>query len=152
MATINQSKGLGITLKVEDNSLEALLTLEKRIPKAMYSVGLTAQQEIVDYMSRPDWVTGQDIVDTGRLRASISFITQNAESGGTMSVAESESNDVIKGRSGDSEVIIGSNVEYAAYVNVGTTKQPARRFMEHGLLENEIKIQQVFKDVLEGKK
>lgn len=141
----------GLQLTIEDNSEEVLAALAERIPKAMYAAGLTAHAAIVDYMTQPDF-TGRDIVDTGRLRASVSFITQNAENSGLPPVPESQSSDTIRGRASEGEVIIGSNVEYAAYVNTGTTKQPARRFMEHGIFDNSSKIQQVFTDVLEGKK
>lgn len=143
-----------LELKVTDYSDEVLKELANTIPKAMYAAGLTARKNIVNYMSTPDF-TGRDIVDTGRLRASISFITEEAESGLGVPLSKhkdnpSKASDRLRGRAGPGEVIIGSNVEYAAYVNSGTTKQPARKFMEHGIQDHAEELKKVVEDVLKG--
>lgn len=63
-----------IDIKVEDKTREFLTEFEKGMERALYAIGVTAQADIVRYMSEPDF-TGEDIVDTGRLRASMSFVT-----------------------------------------------------------------------------
>ena len=43
-----------------------------------------------------------------------------------------EPNDFIKGNQEPNSVLYGSNVPYASYVNSGTSKQRARKFVETG--------------------
>lgn len=124
------------SVKVEDNSKEVLADFDKKTEQALLAIGTQAVKGIVEYMSIPDF-TGRDIVDTGRLRASISFLTPTTESGFVNGmVEESEGDDIVKGRSDPKSVIVGTNVNYAEWVNNGTKKQPARHFLENGI-ENE---------------
>ena len=60
-------------------------------------------------------------VDTGRLRQSISYKT-NTESDGELDT------NVIEG-----EAIIGTNVEYAPYVEMGTSRQKPQSYLRAGL-------------------
>lgn len=125
-----------VSVKIEDNSKEVLADFDKKTEQALLAIGTQAVKGIVEYMSIPDF-TGRDVVDTGRLRASISFLTPTTESGFVNGmVEESEGDDIVKGRSDPKSVIVGSNVNYAEWVNNGTTKQPARHFIENGI-ENE---------------
>ena len=140
---------MDITFNIEDNSGVILRHLGERVHKSMYAAALTSQKHIVDYMSKPDF-TGNDIVDTGRLRASISFIAKDKQGKGMHISKNSQPMDTITGLTAANEAIIGSNVEYAAYVNNGTTKQPPRRFMEHGILDNKTDIQAIITDVIKG--
>lgn len=124
---------INVTVKVDSKVKEALNEFDERTEQALLAIGTQAVKGVVEYMSIPDF-TGRDIVDTGRLRASISFLTPNEESGFVNStVPESSADDVVKGRSDPLSVIVGSNVNYAEWVNNGTTKQPARHFIENGI-------------------
>ena len=110
------------TFTLTDNSEFIINAFDVATDKALYVVGLKADEHIVRYMSQPDF-TGRDIVDSGRLRASISFVTPDRESGFINGKAEgSETTDIISGQGQKNTVIIGSNVEYASYVNNGTSK------------------------------
>lgn len=134
--------------KFESHAAEVLTEAQKRTNRALYAVGMEAQGDVIKYMSKPDF-TGRDIVDTGRLRASISFLTPETESG--PNGAEACGSDAIKGRSEQGSLLIGSNVEYADDVNNGTTKQPARHFLENGIEPNFKKYAEIVSEIYEGK-
>lgn len=140
-----------ITFKVEDLSAEALKELDFKIAKALYVAGLDVVAETVDYMSKPDF-TGRDIVDTGKLRQSISFITSEDQSGANKSPSKAPATeqDIVTGRAEKNAMIWGSNVEYAEIVNNGTNKQEARKFLENGFYKSRDKMEQDIKKVLEG--
>jgi phage gpG-like protein len=80
----------GMTWEFEDNSGEILKALENARDRALESIGQTA----VKYAQ--DELTAQGAVDTGRLRNSITHAVD-----------------------GD-DVYIGTNVEYAPYIEFGT--------------------------------
>ena len=67
-------------------------------------------------------------VDTGNLRASI---THEVDAGGKA-------------------VYIGTNVEYAPYVELGTSKQKAQPYLRPAATEHGNQYRQVFKDALGG--
>lgn len=121
--------------------------LKKALEKCLYAIGVTSVAKTVEYMSKPDF-TGKDIVDTGRLRASISFITPESESGPNGPEAARE--DTLTGRSPELVVCIGSNVEYADYVNNGTSKQPARQFLQNGIMLAYPEFKKLIEEILKG--
>ena len=139
-----------ISIKFENNKKKVLEEFDKAVEQALYAIGTQAVKGVVEYMSIPDF-TGRDIVDTGRLMASISFITPDKQSGFVNGmVAESEGDDIIKGRSDDMTVIVGTNVNYAEWVNNGTTKQPARHFLENGITRERDNMEDLVKAIFEG--
>ena len=137
-----------IKVDLEDNANEVLKALEDATNKALYVMGNNAVKETVLYMSKPDF-TGKDIVDTGRLRASISFVTPVAESG--PNGLEASGDDFLKGKAPNNVAYVGSNVEYATYVNNGTKKQPARNFLQHGINNSKLESERQIKLIFEGK-
>ena len=134
------SDGMRFTIRVENNSQLALGELEKATERALYAIGVNAVAGAVDA------ITGKYSVDpavkTGRLRASISFITP----AGDMSVVpageqryenkavkESKNGDKLSGNAEKNSVIVGSNVEYAEYVHDGTSRMEGRPFLREGI-------------------
>lgn len=111
----------------EDNSKKVLEELDKTINRALYYAGVKIIEETTKHMTEIDF-TGRDIVDTGRLRASISFITPDRQ----YSTSELNHRDVLIGKADKYTLMWGSNVEYASFVNNGTSRQPARQFIERG--------------------
>ena len=75
---------------VQDNSHLVAQAIPSAIAKALESIGLLAEGHVIGYMTR------EHIVDTGRLRNSI-----------THAILENR------------DVIVGTNVEYARYVHEG---------------------------------
>lgn len=147
-----------ITFKVEDLSPEALKELDFKIGKALYLAGIDVVAGTVEYMTKIDF-TGRDIIDTGKLMQSISFITSDYQSGinkvkQTAGNSEKKAliteNDIITGKAPKNTMIWGSNVEYAEFVNNGTNKQDARHFLENGFYQSQKRMKQDIKQALEG--
>lgn len=154
---------------MEDNSKLVGTALERQVEDALYVMGVNAVEGIVKYMSKPDF-TGKDIVETGRLRASISFVTPKGEMKAQDRVPQEgdvknpdnqvQESDYLKGSSGEKRtVIVGSNVEYASYVDQGTkklsgdgleTSRPARQFMKNGIEAALPKMRSQVEDILKG--
>lgn len=138
-----------IDIKIQDNSLKITAEAGKAMERSLYAIGTAAVGDVVKYMSKRDF-TGRDIVDSGRLRGSMSFITPEKTSGANGN--EARQSDALNGKADANTVIIGTNVEYANYVNNGTKKQPARKFMERGIEPNAEKYSRIAKNIFEGKK
>ena len=119
-----KNDGYEINISIQDNTELILKASELQIQQALFKVWENAVRSIVDYMSKPDF-TGKDIVDTGRLRASISFATSEFMS--------NPNEDGINFKADKYTTIIGTNVEYANYVELGTSKQLARHFLLNGI-------------------
>ena len=98
------SIGKSLEVKFEDNGNKFNVELDRKRMKITYALGLK-WLEICTKI-----ITNKNIVDTGRLRASLSFITPS-QSGGNKGF---ESGDNINGRSGERQVIVGSNLKYAS--------------------------------------
>ena len=119
-----KNDGYEINISIQDNTELILKASELQIQQALFKAGDNAVRSVVDYMSKPDF-TGKDIVDTGRLRASISFATSEFMS--------NPNEDGINFKTDKYTTIIGTNVEYANYVELGTSKQLARHFLLNGI-------------------
>ena len=119
-----KNDGYEINISIQDNTELILKASELQIQQALFKAGENAVRSVVDYMSKPDF-TGKDIVDTGRLRASISFATRELMS--------NPNEDGINFKADKYTTIIGTNVEYANYVELGTSKQLARHFLLNGI-------------------
>lgn len=137
-----------VDVKLENNTMKVEAEFGKAMGRALYAIGVTAQGDIVKYMSKPDF-TGRDIVDTGRLRGSISFVTPEEESG--VYDNNADSSDALSGKGLENTVILGTNVEYADEVNNGSKKQKGRKFMENAIEPNWGKYQDLAKEIFKGK-
>lgn len=134
-----------VEIKIQDNSGQVLSELDKSIERAMFYAGNEVVNSTTDYMGQVDF-TGRDIVDTGRLRASLSYITQE-QSGGNQA---HKSGDNISGVADDNSVLWGSNVEYASSVNNGSPTNKARKFIQNGYYNAEGKIKIGIEKILKG--
>lgn len=100
----NMSIGKNYDIKYEDNSNQVKTDFKAKKVKITYAIGLK-WLEICTKI-----ITNKNIVDTGRLRASLSFITPTQS--GDNNPFETE--DSISGRADDDTIIVGSNVKYAS--------------------------------------
>lgn len=91
------------TVKFTDNSDKVKAEMSNRIPIILEALGIEAEGNAVNE------ITKLGAVDTGRLRGSISH-----------------SHD-------DENAYIGTNVEYAQYVEFGTRRMSARPFLRNGI-------------------
>lgn len=140
-----------ISVKLENNSKIVLDEMHKKMEDALYVMGVNSVEGASGAISGASGIA--PAVDTGRLRASISFITPTRE--GVNKVSDEEAaklkvGDTLKGSADENTVIIGSNVEYAEYVHDGTSKMLGRPFLRVGiesvLDKMERQVQNVFED------
>ena len=90
-----------MSLRIEDDNREAFRArLQSAIPAALEEIGLVAEGHAKKKCP----------VDTGRLRNSITHAVEGGDSGG--------------------RAVIGTNVEYAAYVELGTSRQKAQPYLK----------------------
>ena len=131
-----------IEIKIEDNSDKILAELERKLPEIMNGVGNELYKSIYNVM------TEDKVVDTGRLRGSISYSTSQKDYKNP--TLANKGNDFITGNKEVNSVVYGSNVEYASYVNSGTSRQRARKFVENGTYRAVPQIKKVVETILKG--
>lgn len=129
-------------IKFEDNSHKVLAELENKMPEILSAMGNEAYKGIYNFM------TEDKVVDTGRLRGSISYSTPYEDY--NQPTLANKGGDFITGNTEKDTVVIGSNVEYASYVNSGTSKQRARKFMETGIYRATPQIKGAVEKILKG--
>lgn len=129
-------------INIEDNSDKILKELDEKMPEILAAMGSELMKSIKDYM------TEDKVVDTGRLRGSISYSTPYGVYNNP--VPANKPTDFVTNVRIKDTVVYGSNVEYASYVNSGTTKQRARKFMEIGTARAIPKIKTSVETILKG--
>lgn len=101
----------GIEVTLTSNKDEILEALGEQLGKAMIAIGMTAESNAKQEITKAVYDTPESksgYVRTGRLRNSITYGVDTEEPA----------------------VYIGSNVEYAPYVELGTSKMTARPFLK----------------------
>lgn len=102
----------------EDNADKIVKEIATAKERALEKIGLKAEGDVVGYM------THENIVDTGRLRNSITHRVMNDEDC----------------------VYVGTNVEYAMYVHEGTSKMKGRPYLTTPVSAN----LKAYRDIAEG--
>lgn len=97
---------------------EVLSELNDRVPAILDALGLQAEGNAVSE------ITSLGAVDTGRLRASISHASD------------------------ENSAYIGTNVEYAPYVELGTRKMATRPFLKNAVANYTDEYKQIVEDGL----
>lgn len=101
----------GIEVTLTSNKDEILEALGEQLGQAMIAIGMTAESNAKQEITKAVYDTPESksgYVRTGRLRNSISYGVDTDEPA----------------------VYIGSNVEYAPYVELGTSKMRARPYLK----------------------
>ena len=148
---------------VESHVNEALKELDDKVPVALEKIGLVAER----------YAKKKAPVDTGLLRNSIThavggkpFSTKSyhASKGsargkdGKRKSAGSRGAGNVKmgfysgspGAEGDNTVYIGTNVEYAPYVELGARKQRARPYLKPAMVDHKKEYERILRDELGG--
>lgn len=102
---------VGIEVELTSNKDEILEALGEQLGQAMIAIGMTAESNAKQEITKAVYDTPESksgYVRTGRLRNSISYAVDTEEPA----------------------VYIGSNVEYAPYVELGTSKMRARPYLK----------------------
>ena len=143
------NEGMKFTIRVENNSQLVISELEKATERALYAIGVKAVEGSVDAISGRYDI--DPAVDTGRLRASISFITptQKGDSG-QPKPANAQAGDELTGTAEQNSVVVGSNVEYAEYVHDGTSKMAGRPFLREGIDKTKDEMQEQAEKIFKG--
>ena len=143
------SDGMRFTIRVENNSQLVISELEKATERALYAIGVKAVEGSVDAISGRYDI--DPAVDTGRLRASISFITPTDKGGsGQPKPKNAQAGDELTGTAEQKTVVVGSNVEYAEKVHNGDSKMPGRPFITEGISKTKDKMQEQVEKIFKG--
>lgn len=133
-----------IKITIEDNSKQVLDELEKKMPEVLQGMGAELHKSIYNFM------TEDRVVDTGRLRGSISYCTPYGDY--NQPIAVNKEDDFITGVREKDTIVYGSNVEYASFVETGTTKQRARHYLQTGTYRAVPVMKRVVEQILKGEK
>lgn len=143
------SGGLKFTIRVQNNSQLVLDALDDATERALYAIGVKAVEGSVDAISGRYDI--DPAVDTGRLRASISFITPTEKGGsGQPKPANAQAGDELTGTSEKNTVVVGSNVEYAERVHNGDSKMAGRPFITEGINKTKNQMQEQAEKIFKG--
>ena len=117
----------------KDNSKEVLAAMEKGKRNALTAIGATAETHTKKN------IKADGLVDTGRLRNSITYATGDYLGIGTYTDKKKKKYTDAKARNTpkDDEVAIGTNVEYAAYTELGTEKITAHHYLKRAVTEHQ---------------
>lgn len=145
---------MSITFK--DNTDEVLSALEKAIQNGLTAIGMTAEghakREITKLVySRGDKEKRYRL--TGRLRNSITYAVSGQETA-IRSYRDDDGNeysyDGIAPDDREKGVYIGTNVEYAPYVELGTVKMQARPFLRPAATEHSEEYKRIMEAALKS--
>ena len=143
------SDGMRFAIRVENNSQLVLDELGEAVERALYAIGVKAVEGSVDAISGRYDI--DPAVDTGRLRASISFITPTEKGGsGQPKPANAQAGDELSGSSEKNTVVVGSNVEYAERVHNGDSKMAGRPFITEGINKTKDQMQEQAEKIFKG--
>ena len=119
-------------IEFTSNADDILRRMERGKRNALTAIGATAETHTKEN------ITADDLIDTGRLRNSITFATGDYSGIGTYTDNEGNRYDDAKARNTpkDDEVAIGTNVEYAPYSELGTEKITAHHYLKRAVTEH----------------
>lgn len=128
--------------KIEDHTEEVLDGIEQAKARALEKIGLVAE----GYAKRlcP--------VDTGRLRNSITHATTTYPGAGAYRDNKGNMfNDATANGTPEKDTVyIGTNVEYAVYVEMGTVNTPAQPYLKPAAADHMEKYRSILKSELQG--
>ena len=134
-----------MSTKIKDNTKEVLSAMEKAIERGLEAIGMTAER----YAKK-----NETAVDTGFLRNSITY----AVSGGSANTKSYKSNDgskigIYEGQAPKEKnkaVYIGTNVEYAPYIELGTRSGKGLHFLQRAAAEHSSEYKKLLEDSMKN--
>lgn len=150
-----------VKVELSDDNAEAIKkALKSAEPNILFEIGQLGVEGAVNAISGRSSI--EKAVDTGRLRASISFVTADGSSGKSgETAANSKQDDALSGKAAAKSVYIGTNVEYAADVHTGmwtsekggtNRKYKVRPFLTVGINDKREEMRVHTQEILEGKR
>ena len=138
-------------VEVISNIKEAIDAKDEAVEKALIICGEFLEGEAKDEISRPKPHADGSVrpnVDTGRLRNSITYATKTSHSSGQ---APAEPSDyAMMGAVTEGEVVIGTNVEYGPFVEMGTSRSRPYPFLRPALENNKATLKKILEDTLKS--
>ncbi len=133
-------------ITIRDNSKEIISLLNKAKHNGLTAVGMTAEKHA------KKGLTEQGAVDTGTLRNSITYAIAGYQPhveiySGNKGGKSGSYGGTMEGKK-DSAVYIGTNVEYAPYVELGTSKMAARPYLKPAATEHSAEYKQLMEAAL----
>ncbi len=125
-----------VQVEVESNVDETLEEMRQAIQRALNAMGLQMERnaKIEIQKSVYDTPPSPSYKRTGRLRASLTYATKTQHSKGG---SEAEAGDYAPmGTPDEDKVYVGTNVEYAAYVEFGTSKMKAKPYLKPAIADH----------------
>lgn len=120
-----------VDVKIEDNSKLFEKALAEQIEQALIAIGIAAEGNAKREITKRVYNTPESksgYVRTGRLRNSITHASDAEEKA----------------------VIVGSNVEYAPYVELGTSKMIARPYLVPAVTQHTDEYKDILTAILQG--
>lgn len=117
-----------VNISIKSNADLFRNALPEQIGQALEAIGLTGEKYAVEEISRVVYDTPEspNYVRTGRLRNSISHARD------------------------DTAAYIGTNVEYAPYIELGTSRMKARPYLRPAIQENVEEYKHIVETALKG--
>lgn len=141
-----------IDIEITDNSDKVIKEMKERALVALEAVGIQAvghcKQELSNSPKR---------IDTGLLRNSITYAmggespaigTYTADRPNAQGVTPSGSYSGTAPKEGDPVCYVGTNVEYAPYVECGTVKMAPNHFIKNGIANNVDEYKKIIEEYL----
>ena len=143
------SEAFRISIRIQDNTQKTKEELETAMERALYAIGVKGVEGSVDAISGKLGI--DPAVDTGRLRASISFVTPTQKGDSGLSApSNAKLSDKVSEKAEKNSVVIGTNVEYAEYVHNGTSRMPGRPFLRKGIDKTKNEMQEQAEKIFKG--
>lgn len=112
---------MNVQVSFKSNADEVRRALADAIAQGLEAIGFVAETHAKQYL------TDQNAVDTGRLRNSVSHIVDGED------------------------VYIGTNVEYAAFVELGTSKMDPRPYLAPAATQHSEEYKELMTRAIQGK-
>ena len=133
--------------RAKDNTDEVLSAMEKAIERGLKSIGLEAEGYAKEY---------ETAVDTGRLRNSITWALSGEEAN-TKEYEYKVGEETKKGhyegnapKDKNKAVYIGTNVEYAPYIELGAKGRDALHFLKRAATEHKDRYKELLEDSMKN--
>jgi hypothetical protein len=134
-----------MSIETKDNTKEVLSALDKAVERGLEAIGLTAEGHAKK---------NETAVDTGLLRNSITY----AVSGKSANTKAYKSDDGSKSgtyegqapEEKDKAVYIGTNVEYAPYIELGTKGRQGLHFLQRSATEHSAEYKRLLEDSMKN--
>lgn len=137
------SEKIKIAIDLDDYADDIKAALKNAIIRGLMEIGDSAVEYAMHAVP----------VDTGRLKNSITYACKGHE-GFTHSYKDDKNNksysESVGSGAEDNAVYIGSNVEYAAFIELGTSRRSPRPYLKPAATEHNDEYKKIIKDSLEN--